>query len=207
MINSLILWTLQLWNLQSIDSRTKYVWYFITNCDYFSGYVCRSGSACISMHINRESLIETITNNFNQKDSIFYIHALRVCKIHRDPVQSHRFPKHLPMDEFPTEEFKKYKMKKSKKCAVEKPVTVDYTAIAMIKLIAGEELGSSIHEIGSGVESFALAQGTLCPLSKRVPSMSILKSQPKVLDVIADLDSPSLSDTQVAQYFLSIFFF
>lgn len=149
------------------------------------------------MHVNLESLIETITNNFDQKDGIFYIHALRVCKIHRDPVQSHRFPKHLPMDDFSPDEFKKYKMKKSKKCAVEKPVSVDYTALAMIRILAGEKLENSIHEIGSGVESLALGDGTLCPMSKKIPSITDMALQLKIGDAIADLDSPSLSDTQV----------
>lgn len=150
------------------------------------------------MHVSLESLIETLTNNFDGKDSIFYIHALKVCKIHRDPVQSHQFPKHLPMEEIPLEELKKFKMKKSKKCAVEKPVSVDYTALAMIRILAGEQIESSIHEIGSGVDSIAFGTDTLCPMSKKSPSLSILKNQPtKFVDVIADLDSPSLSDTQV----------
>lgn len=146
------------------------------------------------MHVNLESLIETITKNFDQKDSIFYIHALRVCKIHRDPVQSNCFPKHLPMDEYPAEDFKKYKMKKSKKAAIEKPVSIDYTALAMIRLLTDDR---SIHEIGSGVESLAFGDHKFRPMPKKVPSLSILKSQPKMTDVIADLDSPSLSDTQV----------
>lgn len=161
------------------------------------GYVSPRGSACVSMHTNLDSVIELITNNFDQKDSIVYVHALKVCKIHRDSVQSLRFPRHLPMDEIPVEEFKNYRMKKSKKYATEKPVTVDYTALAMIRLLAGDQLESSIHEIGSGVDSVALADGTLCPTFRRAPSMSVLKSQPKIVDVVADLDSPSLSDTQV----------
>lgn len=159
-----------------------------------AGYVCRDGSACVSMHVNLESLIDTITKNFDQKDSIFYIHALRVCKIHRDPVQSNRFPKHLPMDECLTEDFKKYRMKKSKKYAVEKPVSVDYTALAMIRLLTDEK---SIHEIGSGVESLALGDRSLCPTSRKVPSLTNLNLESEMTDVIADLDSPSLSDTQV----------
>lgn len=157
------------------------------------------------MHINLDSLITIITNNFDQKDSVFYIHAVKVCKIHRDPVQSHRYPKHLPMDEFPVEEFKKFKMIKSKKCAVEKPVSVDYTALAMIRMMSGEKFDGTIEEIGSGVASFVLGQPTLCPMSKKFPSdtvMNILKTKSQIVDVIADLDSPSLSDTQVIALFV-----
>lgn len=151
----------------------------------------------MSMHLNLDSLIEIITRNFDDKDNIVYIHALKVCKIHRDPVQSYRFPKHTPLDKLHVEDFKKFKMRKSQKSAVEKPISVDYTDFAMIRILAGEKLENCIHEIGSGVESFALNVDTLNPMFKSVPSTNVLKLEPKIVDVIADLDSPSLSDTQV----------
>ncbi|CAH2003558.1 unnamed protein product [Acanthoscelides obtectus] len=162
------------------------------------GFQCRNGAACVSMHTTIESLVYTITTNFDERDVIFYIHALKVCKIHRDPVQSSKFPKHLTMDDFSPEEFKKYKMLKSKKTATEKPITVDYTALAIRRLLLGDSPDNSIFEIGSTVESLGMEQ--IPPMVKKHPSRSILnklKEKPTVGDVIADLDSPSLSDTQI----------
>lgn len=130
------------------------------------GYRCRDGYACVSMHANIHSLVDTVTHNFDSKDAIFNIHALKVCKINRDPVskgfflikgwnnllahqvQSQRFPKHIPLDEFPPEEFKAAKMRKSKKAATEKPITVDYSALAMRSLLMGETPDPSIMEVG-----------------------------------------------------------
>lgn len=63
-------------------------------------------------------------------------------------MQSLRFPKHIPLDEFPPDQFKNYKMRKSKKPATEKPVTVDYSALAMRSLLMGESPDPSVHEIG-----------------------------------------------------------
>lgn len=63
-------------------------------------------------------------------------------------VVSQRFPKHIPMDEFSPDEFKNYKMRKSKKAATEKPVTVDYSALAMRCLLMGQTPDPSIFEIG-----------------------------------------------------------
>ncbi|CAG9853720.1 unnamed protein product [Phyllotreta striolata] len=157
-------------------------------------YRTRDGCACVSMHSTLESLIETIVHNFD-KDAIFYIHALKVCKIHRDPVQTHVFPKHLCMDEFPLDCFRRYKMKKSKKKATEKPVTVDYSAVAMRRLLAGESPNASIVEIGSHVESLALEQ--LNALMKKCPSKTCVCFHPQPIPDIADLDSPSLQDTQI----------
>ncbi|KAF7285882.1 hypothetical protein GWI33_009360 [Rhynchophorus ferrugineus] len=163
------------------------------------GYTCRDGYACVSMHSNMESLIDLITHNFDNKNTVFKIHALKVCKIHRDPAQSARFPKHIPLEEFPVDEFKSFKMKKSKKPATEKPVTVDYSALAMKSLLVGETPEPSIFEIGSTVESLCMEQ--IPPLLRpdRIPpkDMSLIKSKPINRDVIADLDSPSLSDTQI----------
>lgn len=154
------------------------------------------------MHTKISSLVETIIRNFDNKDSVFYLHALKVCKIQRDPIQSTRFPKHMTMDDFPLEDFKKYKMKKSRKPATEKPVTVDYSALAMRKLLAGEEPETSIFEIGSTVESLGLEQ--IPPMVHKYPSRSVLKKVKKSkTDVIADLDSPSLSDTQVIAFAIS----
>ncbi|XP_050312085.1 uncharacterized protein LOC126747459 isoform X2 [Anthonomus grandis grandis] len=164
------------------------------------GYKNRDGYACVSMHSNLDSLVDVVTHNFDDKDTVFNIHALKICKIHRDPVQSQRFPKHIPLDEFPPEDFKNYKMKKSRKPATEKPVTVDYSALAMRSLLMGETPDPSIYEIGSHVESLALEQippllhADRCPPKANIP----LPKPSTIRHVIADLDSPSLSDTQIA---------
>ncbi|XP_056633873.1 uncharacterized protein LOC130443327 [Diorhabda sublineata] len=161
------------------------------------GFATTHGMACVSMHASLDSVIELIAYNYD-KDSVFYLHALKVCKIHRDPCQSGRFPRHLSMDDFPVDTFKKYKMRKSKKSATEKPVTVDYSAVAMRRLLAGESPQVSVLEIGSTIGSIRLdeMQTALC---KKCPSLSFLKLEPKksMGDIVADLDRPSLSDTQI----------
>ncbi|KAJ8965789.1 hypothetical protein NQ314_003905 [Rhamnusium bicolor] len=95
-------------------------------------------------------------------------------------------------------------MKKSRKPATEKPVTVDYSALAMRRLLAGESPEQSLFEVGSTVESLTVQQ--IPPMVHKYPSRSILKAEPMLTDVIADLDSPSLSDTQVFEsYSLKIY--
>uniref|UniRef100_A0AAR5Q8U4 Uncharacterized protein n=1 Tax=Dendroctonus ponderosae TaxID=77166 RepID=A0AAR5Q8U4_DENPD len=163
------------------------------------GYRCRDGYACVSMHANIHSLVDTVTHNFDDKDAIFNIHSLKVCKINRDPVQSQRFPKHIPLDEFPPEEFKTSKMRKSKKAATEKPITVDYSALAMRSLLMGETPEPSIMEVGSHVESLGLDQiPPLLHADRLPPKAGALLQKPLNTDIVADLDSPSLSDTQIA---------
>lgn len=151
------------------------------------------------MHTTIASLVETLAKNFDSKDAVFFVHALKVCKVQRDPVQSARFPKHTTMDDFPSEEFKRYRMKKSKKAATERPVTVDYTALAMRKMLAGEEPEKSMFEVGSNVESLGVEQ--MPPMVRKHPSRSVLRRARTSGShhVIADLDSPSLSDTQVRE--------
>uniref|UniRef100_A0A6P7G2I3 Uncharacterized protein LOC114333566 isoform X1 n=2 Tax=Diabrotica virgifera virgifera TaxID=50390 RepID=A0A6P7G2I3_DIAVI len=162
------------------------------------GYAQARGVACVSMHSTLDSLIDLIATNYD-KDAVFYIHALKVCKIHRDPCQAGRFPRHLSMDDFPVDTFKKYKIKKSKKNATEKPITVDYSAIAMRRLLMEESPRGSIVEIGSTVGSIAMDQLGLPPYQKRVPSLILKPAFKKkaMEEVIADLDSPSLEDTQI----------
>ncbi|CAG9829601.1 unnamed protein product, partial [Diabrotica balteata] len=161
------------------------------------GYATARGVACVSMHSTLDSLIDLVATNYD-KDAVFYIHALKVCKIHRDPCQAGRFPRHLSMDDFPVDTFKKYKIKKSKKNATEKPITVDYSAIAMRRLLAEESPHGSILEIGSTVGSIGMDQLGLPSYQKRVPSLILKADFKKAMEeVIADLDSPSLEDTQI----------
>lgn len=54
---------------------------------FFLAYKSRDGYSCVSMHSNLESLVDVITRNFDDKDSAFNLHALKVCKIQRDPVR------------------------------------------------------------------------------------------------------------------------
>ncbi|KAJ8921144.1 hypothetical protein NQ315_013615, partial [Exocentrus adspersus] len=164
------------------------------------GFRCRDGTACVSMHAKISSLVDIIVKNFDNKDAVFYLHAMKVCKIQRDPVKSAKFPKYMMMDDFPLEDLKKYKMRKSKKPATEKPVTVDYSGLAMRQLLAGEDPEASIFEIGSTVQSLGMEQ--IPPMVHKHPSRSVLKKAKPPADIIADLDSPSLSDTQVPTYLL-----
>ncbi|RZC38817.1 uncharacterized protein BDFB_004744 [Asbolus verrucosus] len=153
---------------------------------------CRDGAACISMHTTLTSLIQTISANFDQKDMIFHVHALKVCKIHRDPDKRDLFPKSLTMNDFPIESFKKVKMRRGKRRATMKPVTVDHDTRATIY---GELPDGSIMEVGSTVKSIDIHD--LPPMCHKVPSRPLPAMAPPDKDFVADLDSPSLSDTQI----------
>lgn len=159
------------------------------------GVKCRHGTACVSMISDLEVLADLITKNFDDKETIFYIHAVKVLKIYRDPDLSRAFPATITMDSYPLEKFKKCRMKTSKKKATDKPVTVDYTEFAMRKLLAGEEPEPSIFEVGSDVGSLTSKQ--MPPMPQKLPIKLPPKSQLGECDVVADLDSPSLSDTQI----------
>lgn len=159
------------------------------------GLKCRDGSACVSMNTNLETLVETVTSNFPDKEAVFYVHALKVLKIHRDPSLSAAFPVSIAMDAYPLEKFKEYKMKKSKKKATEKPVTVDFSEMAVKKLLVGDSPQSSILEVGSNVGS--LISSELPPMKHKLPLKALQQMNLPPCDVVADLDSPSLSDTQI----------
>lgn len=157
---------------------------------------CRTGTACVSMYPNQESLLDTITTNFDNNDLIFHLHALKVLKIHRDVQLSRLFPKGITMSDIPVELLKKNRVKKSKKKAIEKPVTTDFTQLAMKKTFGAESPGASIYEIGSDIAS--VPPGIFPPLPLKIAPKQLLdasRTDPK--DLVADLDSPSLSDTQV----------
>ncbi|XP_044260522.1 uncharacterized protein LOC123008655 [Tribolium madens] len=155
------------------------------------GLKCREGTACVSMHTTLDSLIKTISTNFDHKDMIFHIHAMKVCKIHRDPGTRDLFPQCLTMNEYPIENFKKIKMRKGKRKAI-KSVTVDHTTRATF---LGEIPEESILEVGSNIRSIALED--LPPMVHKVPSRPLPKVTPPDQEFVADLDSPSLSDTQI----------
>lgn len=159
------------------------------------GLTCRDGSACVSMNANLETLTETVITNFPEKEAVFYIHALKVLKIHRDATLSAAFPVSITIDAYPLEKFKEYKMKKSKKKATEKPVTVDFTEMAMRKLLAGESPEPSILEVDSNIGS--LTSRELPPMKHKLPLKALQELKAIEVNVVADLDSPSLSDTQI----------
>lgn len=177
---------------------------------------CRTGTACVSMYPNQESLLETIKANFDNNDLIFHLHALKVLKIHRDAQLSRLFPKGITMSDIPVELLKKNRVRKGKKKAIEKPITTDFTQLAMRKTFGAESPGASIYEIGSEVGS--VPPGIFPPLPlKIVPKQLLEASRTDTKDLVADLDSPSLSDTQVINivgvcenvtiYFLCLFVF
>lgn len=159
------------------------------------GLANRNGSACVSMNAKLETLVETLTSNFDDKEAIFFIHGLKILKIHRDPELSKIFPVSISLDAYPSDKFKQYKMKKSKEKATDKAVTVDYTELAMEKTFAGDFREGSIVEVGSTVGS--LISGEIPPMvhtphPDMLPRVSLLDREQ-----VADLDSPSLSDTQI----------
>nr|XP_015836513.1 PREDICTED: uncharacterized protein LOC657194 isoform X1 [Tribolium castaneum] len=156
------------------------------------GLKCREGTACVSMHTTLDSLIKTIATNFDHKDMIFHVHAMKVCKIHRDTTTKDLFPQCLTMNEYPIENFKKIKMRKGHRKATNKSVTVDQTTRATF---LGEIPEESILEVGSNIRSIALEE--LPSMVHQVPSKPLPKVTPPDQEFVADLDSPSLSDTQI----------
>ncbi|KAF5281690.1 hypothetical protein FQA39_LY17711 [Lamprigera yunnana] len=153
------------------------------------GIKCRRGNACVSMNSSIESVVNTVSVNFCNPDDIFYLHALKVVKIHRDP--SLCFPKHTAMEDIAPECFKTCRVRKSKRKAVEKKVTGNFCKSAVKDLQPWDYLDASIIDIGSTV-------GSLQP--EELPDMRYkfpLKVLPPVCRKTIDLDSPSLSDTQI----------
>ncbi|KAB0791416.1 hypothetical protein PPYR_03216 [Photinus pyralis] len=157
------------------------------------GLKCRNGFACVSMHANIESLATTCGTNFDNADDIFHIHALKVLKVHRDPAQAHLFPKGIAMDDYSPDSFKECKVKKSKKKAARKQVTADFSEGAVRPLAPWAHLDPSIIEVGSAVDSLTPEQ--LPPMVHKFPSK--VRVEHAVLKKPIDLDSPSLSDTQI----------
>lgn len=164
------------------------------------GLKCRNGSACVSMHSTLDSLISTISTNFDDKNMIFYFHALKICKIHRDPANNKVFPRNVTMNDYPIETFKNVKTKKGKRKAVNKLVTADTETLAANYTTDTEK---SILEVESDIRSIDITdlQAIPIPASKPIPKMKPLPEE-----FIADLDSPSLSDTQVKVFHIHIFF-
>lgn len=158
------------------------------------GLNCRSGTACVSMNADLETLVDTIMKNFPEPDLLFRVHALKVLKIHRDNALSKVFPKTMQMNDYPVEKFKCQKMRKSKKKAVEKPVTVHLPGCAMKKLLAGESPGGSEVSVASNVGSIL---ADMLPKLPIIPPKVVPKTKINELGIVADLDSPSLSDTQI----------
>ena len=159
------------------------------------GFKCRHGAACVTMNVDLQTLIETLVVNFDDKDDIFKVHAIKVLKIHRDPTMEKLFPKTMPMNDVPMERFEKCRVRKSKKKAVEKPLKVDFTERATKKLLPGESPEPSLLEVGSNVGS--LDRAFLPKLLQKLPPKEIIKTKISELTDVADLDSPTLSETQV----------
>lgn len=147
------------------------------------------------MHTDIDSLVDLIISNFENKDYVFNLHALKVCKIHRDPVQSKLFPKHLRLNDISNECIENFRIKTSRKHATAKPITVDCSVMAIRKMLDDEIMEQSVMEIGSTVESIAAEH--LPPPFKAIPKQNIEDSVTPFDELVADLDSPSLSDTQV----------
>lgn len=158
-------------------------------------FKCRSGTGCVSMLSNIENVIDIVTENFDNKDLIFRIHALKVLKINRDSQLSRLFPKGITMSEIPADVIKKTRIRRCKKKATEKPVQIQPSEYAMKKISAGDSPGPSIYEIDSKVQS--ITAGILPPLPLKLPEKSVLVKEAIEKELVAVLDSASLSDTQV----------
>lgn len=159
---------------------------------------CRLGTGCVSMLSNVETIVDIITSNFDNKELIFRMHALKILKINRDSELSRLFPKGLTMSAIPVEAIKKTKIRRCKKKAIEKPILIQPSEYAMKKISAGDSPGPSIYEIDSNVQS--IQAGIIPPLPLKLPPKSALVEEAAEKELVANLDSPSLSDTQVKNF-------
>ncbi|KAK9753244.1 hypothetical protein QE152_g3671 [Popillia japonica] len=64
------------------------------------------------------------------------------------------FPKSMALNEVPIENFKRLKLRRIKKKALEKPIRTSFTEYALKKLLAWESPIPSLIDIGSNVGSF-----------------------------------------------------
>lgn len=156
------------------------------------GYKVRNGTACVTMNTNLETLVETVLVNFNNRDFIFKIHCLKVVKINRDPTYG-RYPQKLIdseasiIENIQTSEKKAYKPQK---------VTVDRTEFATRTTEVDEELHASIIEIGSYIGSLE-KKYIPNPPETTAEIIQAVRNVPVVEHKVIDLDSASLSDTQI----------
>ncbi|XP_065172962.1 LOW QUALITY PROTEIN: uncharacterized protein [Atheta coriaria] len=116
------------------------------------GLKCRQGAAVCSMNKDLDVLLETVVQNYDSRETIFHLHAVKLIRIHRDPVLTKFFPKHLTLQEMPMETFHRHKCMKSKKRATDKPfATADFKEHALKKLLAGITLADSIYDVQSNL--------------------------------------------------------
>lgn len=73
------------------------------------------------MHTDLDSLTWMIAKNYCGKDTIFYIHALIVCRISREKALTCSLPVNVTMDGISNEDLKKTTKKKGHMSAVGKP--------------------------------------------------------------------------------------
>ncbi|CAH0548624.1 unnamed protein product [Brassicogethes aeneus] len=174
----------------------------------FEATVCRDGASCLSMHTNITSMVKTILANHDPtQEIIFHIHALKVCKIIRDPSKLKQFPKCIRMNDLKIDAFKG-KMSLGKKRAVDKRIAVDISKMATTTPFLNEE-EISVYQMGLGVESFIMEEIPAFPNKLTVKQMAELTKQTCIKEEIEraspdpeeiiDLDSPSLSDTQLPE--------
>lgn len=152
------------------------------------------GAACVSMNGSLKTVVETITHNFEQKEYIFRIHALKLLKLNRDPEYGPKPVRYVDSEVDVTNA-----IKVGTKRAVQevKPISVDLTEQAMKTMpTADMDIGPSVIEVASGVESINQKFVKDLPVQCTKP---ILLIQPPPPEMICDLDSPSLSDTQIIQ--------
>lgn len=171
----------------------NYYYLFDPYCRNNDGHKAQEGAACVSMNGTIHTMVDTICHNFEQKDYIFKIHALKLCKLNRDPNYGLKPGLRYVDSELEMADTIKVGQKKA---VQEKPISIDITEQAVKKLdTASMSLGPSVIEIASDVDSidqkFVKDLPQIC--EKVGPEF---KLGPPPEDMVYDLDSPSLSDTQ-----------
>ncbi|GLV36900.1 uncharacterized protein CBL_02265 [Carabus blaptoides fortunei] len=148
------------------------------------GFRSLAGTAAVNMNINISTLVQTVIRNFTVKTYIFKINILKVVKINRDP----------EFEKPPRGYFNSEASLLDTLPLTNKTITIDDTECAMRTTELDEPLGASLLEIGSYVGSLDMKYVTPVP---RTLSKIVTKFTAPHPEKIYDLDSPSLSETQI----------
>lgn len=157
-----------------------------------NGLFVKNGTACVTMNTDLDTLIETVLGNFKDRHCIFKLHALKMIRITRDQEYGRLPNKYQDSEEFDLETVKL----NNKRNFTSKNITVDQTEFAVKQVGLDELPDASFLEVGSLVES--LNKKYVPTIESCSPSV-LAKTQEAVSkpQKIIDLDSPTLSETQV----------
>lgn len=160
------------------------------------------GSACVTMNGSIQSAVETCVRNFPKRDYIFRIHALKIVKLNRDP--EYDAPRATKTVESEINCNDSITVGATKALKEIKPISIDLTEKALKTVESIDmSLGPSVVEIASDVVSLDRKFISQLPKTTTTTKLLSLKKKQFLLvpqtdePLVYDLDSPSLSDTQL----------